>query len=88
MKLGLDCYLFYYPTGSFIPKHKDPHKYGNQYRFNIELIPATKGGKFICKNVIINWFNRIYLFRADAEYHRVTKIEEGIRVVLSFGFFK
>ena len=88
MKYGFDCYLFYYPKGSYIPKHKDPSKHGKQYRFNIELIPAKKGGKFICKNMIINWFNRIYLFRADAEYHSVTEIEEGCRILLSVGIYR
>jgi hypothetical protein len=87
MKYHFDCYLFYYPTGSFIPKHKDPDKYGKQYRFNIELVSADDGGKFICKNNIISWFNKIYLFRADRDYHWVTKIEKGQRIVLSFGFF-
>ena len=88
MKYGFDCYLFYYPKNSFIPKHKDPSKFGDQYRFNIELIKAKKGGIFICKNIIFNLLDRIYLFRADASYHKVTRIEEGVRIVLSFGFFK
>ena len=88
MKIGLDCYLFYYPCNSYIPKHKDPHKFGKQYRFNIELIKANKGGQFVCKNIIWSAFNRIFLFRADSEYHKVTKIEDGIRIVLSIGVFK
>lgn len=87
MKYGFDCYLFYYPTGSYIPKHKDPSKYGAQYRFNIELVSAKKGGKFICRNNIFQLFDKIFLFRADTEYHKVTKIEEGCRIVLSFGRF-
>lgn len=86
-KFGFDCYLFCYPTGSYIPKHKDPSKYGAQYRLNFELIKATKGGQFKCNNIIFSLFNRIYLFRADTEYHSVTTVEEGKRVVLSFGKF-
>jgi hypothetical protein len=87
MALGFDCYLFHYPLGAYIPKHKDPAKFGKQYRLNIELIPADKGGVFKCRNVIFSLFNRIYLFRADAEYHSVTPVAEGSRWVLSFGFF-
>ena len=84
--LGFDCYLFHYPTGSFIPKHKDPAKFGPHYRFNIELVKAKKGGEFLCKEMIFSLRNRIHFFRADDSYHQVTKIEEGSRWVLSFGF--
>lgn len=87
MKLGIDCYIFYYPKGSYIPKHKDPHKFGRQYRFNIELVKAKKGGVFKCNDTILSWFDRLYLFRADTNYHRVTVIEEGSRIVFSLGIF-
>lgn len=55
------------------------------YRFNIELIKAKKGGQFICPKMIWSAFDRFYFFRADNSYHKVTKIEEGTRWVLSFG---
>ena len=55
------------------------------YRFNIELIEAKKGGKFICPKCIWSWKERIYFFRADDSYHHVTRVEEGERWVLSFG---
>lgn len=84
--LGIDIYLFHYPQGSFIPKHKDPGKSGAHYRFNIELVAAKKGGVFICENKILALFSRIYLFRADTNYHQVSVIEEGCRIVLSFGW--
>jgi hypothetical protein len=71
--------------GSYIPKHKDPGKHCKVYRLNIELRKAKKGGEFKCKNTIWQWRNRIYCFRADANYHQVTPIEEGSRWVLSFG---
>lgn len=87
MRLGIDCYLFYFPTGSYIPKHKDPNKFGKQYRFNIIIKKAKKGGEFLCKKNIFSINNRIYFFRADKEYHKVTKVIEGSRFVLSFGFF-
>lgn len=82
--LRWDIYLFHYPEGSFIPKHKDPSKYGKHYRFNITLKRAEQGGEFICNNVVFRWW-RFCLFRADANYHRVTKIEKGNRWILSFG---
>jgi hypothetical protein len=84
--LGLDCYLFHYPTGSRIPKHKDPSKYGPHYRLNFELIKAKKGGVFQCRKNIFSLWGRVHLFRADKHYHKVTPIEEGSRWVLSFGF--
>lgn len=87
MRWGFDCYLFYYPKGSYIPKHKDPGKFGKQYRLNFEIVKAKKGGQFQCKKIIWSLWNRIFLFRADAEYHKVSKIEEGCRIVLSFGRF-
>lgn len=84
-KIRWDIYLFHYPEGSYIPKHKDPSKYGKHYRFNITLKKPKKGGEFKCRNVVFKW-KRFCLFRADANYHRVTKIEQGSRWVLSFGF--
>lgn len=84
-RFGFDCYLFYYPQGSFIPKHKDPAKYGPHYRLNFELVKAKNGGKFICDRTVFSLFGRIHCFRADAFYHQVTPIEEGCRWVLSFG---
>lgn len=75
-----DLYLFRYPKGSFIPKHKDPGKW--HYRINIFF---GKGkSQFICQNTIIN-NSYCSLFRADKYYHRTTKVEGGTRFVLSFG---
>ena len=58
------------------------------YRLNIEIIPAKKGGQFVCNKMIWSWHNRVFLFRSDNSYHRVTKIEQGHRLVLSFGIIK
>ena len=86
-KLRSDLYLFHYPQGSWIPKHKDPAKYGPHFRLNLEIVRPKKGGVFKCQNVVFSCFNgRLFLFRADANYHSVSKIEEGSRWVLSFGF--
>lgn len=84
--LGIDIYLFHYPEGSWIPKHKDPGKYGPHYRFNIELKKTDVGGEFKCSNKIFSLWNRVQCFRADTNYHRVTKIQKGSRWVLSFGW--
>ena len=80
-----DIYLFHYPEGSYIPKHKDPSKYGKHYRFNIELKKAEEGGIFTCNKVIFKFW-RFCLFRADSNYHKVSRIGKGSRWILSFGF--
>lgn len=82
--LGIDLYLFRYPEGSFIPKHKDPKTNGPTTRINLELRKAQQGGVFKCKR---KWslFDRLHVFRADRDYHSVSKIEKGSRWVLSLG---
>jgi len=82
----IDCYLFHYKQGSYIPKHKDPSGGRRVYRLNVELIKARKGGKFHCNKMIWSWRERIYLFRADTSYHYVTPIEEGSRWLFSIGW--
>lgn len=84
-RLGVDCYLFRYVEGAYIPKHKDPATGGKMYRFNIELIKAITGGEFKCPKMIWSWRDRLYFFRADNSYHKVTTIDKGSRWVLSFG---
>jgi hypothetical protein len=80
-----DCYIFHYRQGSYIPRHKDPSCGRRIYRLNIELVRASRGGEFVCSKMIFSWW-RIRLFRADTSYHYVTPIEEGKRILLSFGF--
>ncbi|WNA16101.1 2OG-Fe(II) oxyGenease [Xanthomonas phage XaC1] len=81
-----DLYLFKYNEGSFIPKHKDPSFGMRHYRLNLVLKKPDKGGEFICNNKIFSIFNdRIMLFRADTEYHKITKVEKGTRWLLSLG---
>ena len=82
-----DCYLFYYKKGSYIPKHKDPSKYGKQYRFNIVLKKPSAGGEFVCKGKHFNLWDRFIFFRADRDYHYINKITQGTRLMLSFGFY-
>lgn len=80
-----DVYLFDYPTGSLIPKHKDPGKRGAHYRLNVEICKAVEGGVFSCKGPHLRIFERVYLFRADRYYHRVSRVDNGRRLVFSVG---
>lgn len=80
-----DCYIFYYPTNSCIPKHKDPSFGYKHYRLNFVVKAPKKGGEFNCKRIIFNFKNRIYIFRADKNYHSANTILEGSRILLSFG---
>lgn len=80
-----DLYLFHYKEGSYIPKHKDPSFGMKHYRINVVLKKPDKGGQFICKNKLSLFNGRIICFRADTEYHKITKIEKGNRWLLSLG---
>ena len=80
-----DIYLLKFPEGSNVPEHTDPVWGINHVRLNIILRHATKGGRFVCKNTILNT-NRMKLFRPDIEKHSVTTVEKGERFVLSLGF--
>ena len=86
MKFRTDCYLFHYPTGSFIPRHKDPKKYGAQWRLNLTIKKPKSGGEFICEGPVYRWW-RFTLFRADRDYHYTKPVIEGERLVLSLGLF-
>ena len=80
-----DCYLFYYPKGSLIPRHKDPSFGYRHYRLNIVLKKPDEGGQFLCKKMIWSFNNKVYLFRADDSYHSCTQITKGTRILLGFG---
>lgn len=81
-------HLIHYPTGSSIPPHKDPANFDQRhYRLNIEVKRAKKGGVFVCPMNIFRWW-RIVLFRPDQQFHGVTKVQEGTRYVLSFGWLR
>lgn len=55
------------------------------YRLNVVLKKPDKGGEFICNNKLSLFNGRVVLFRADTEYHKITKIEKGSRWLLSLG---
>jgi hypothetical protein len=82
-----DGYLLYYPTGGEIRPHVDKVDFGRHYRLNIMLKKAKKGGEFICKDPIFRFW-RIFFFRPDVSEHAVSKIEEGKRLMLSFGWIR
>lgn len=82
-----DIYLLRYPTGSGIPRHRDPVPNHKHYRLNIYLWNAKAGGAPEHDAVIIG--NRFFtLFRPDINTHSVSTVTEGTRYVLSFGLSK
>lgn len=83
--IPFDCYILKYPTGSYIPPHRDELQIpGRHYRLNI-VLKRGEGGEFVCDNPIYG-SKRINLFRPDLELHSVTRVTKGTRYVLSFGF--
>lgn len=80
-----DVYLLRFPTGSFVPPHRDPIDGVGHLRLNLVLIPARSGGEFECDAAILDR-PRIKLFRSDLHAHAVTRVEAGTRWLLSFGF--
>lgn len=80
-----DCYLIRYPEGSAIPAHTDPVAERRHFRLNIVLKRSSRGGEFVCANLIFSTA-RIKLFRPDISEHSVTRVEGGSRYVLSLGW--
>lgn len=81
-------WLVKYPQGSHIPTHLDPVDGFNHYRLNVILQKAELGGEFYSECVLMNLFNRVYLFRPDKSRHGVGKVHLGTRYVLSIGWAK
>jgi len=85
--LPFDLYLLRFTKGAEVPLHKDPIKKGQHHRLNVVLKKATKGGEFVCTEVI--WQSeRIKYFRSDIAEHAVTRVEKGTRYVLSLGWVR
>lgn len=80
-----DSYLIRYPVGSEILTHTDPVLDKQHYRLNIIIKKSKIGGDFICSNPIYS-SDRVKLFRPDVSEHTVTRVTEGSRYVLSFGW--
>lgn len=85
--IKFDIYLLRFKVGSEIPPHVDPIASGKHYRLNIILKSAIEGGDFICIDPIYE-SKRIKLFRPDMSEHRVTRIIQGSRYLLSIGWVK
>ena len=85
-KLRADCWLIYYPTGSYILAHTDSAPGFKHYRLNIDLRKAKKGGKLKCEEPIFRFW-RFNFFRSD-RLHFVTEVREGTRLVLSVGWLR
>lgn len=79
-----DLYLLRFPIGSHVPPHRDPVDGARHYRLNLILIPAQRGGQFVCPDALVDR-PRLKLFRSDLHTHSVTTIEAGTRWVLSLG---
>ena len=82
-----DVYILKFPEGSYIDNHRDPVTNDfDHYRMNIVLIPAIRGGKFVIAGKAQE--GRVHRFRPDKYTHKVTKIKEGTRYVLSIGWVR
>lgn len=86
-----DAYLLYYPTGAFIPKHRDEASVVGMkhYRLNALVTLPKNGGIFIADDEVVNWdIGDAVLFKPDCVIHEVTRIEDGERLVWSVGCWK
>jgi hypothetical protein len=85
--LPFDVYLLRFRESSEIQPHTDPVALGRHYRCNIVLWRARRGGEFVCANPIFA-SRRVKVFRPDASEHSVTRVEQGVRYVLSVGWIR
>lgn len=79
-----DLYLLRFPIGSFIGPHRDPVDGAGHLRINLVLVPARRGGQFMCEGAMVDR-PRLKVFRPDRCTHSVSPIEAGTRWVLSLG---
>lgn len=85
-KFHFDGHVLKFPTGTSIPTHTDPVDGYDHYRLNLLLKKAKEGGLFYLNNE--RKLGRVQFFRPDLQKHKVSKVVEGTRYVLSFGFAK
>jgi hypothetical protein len=81
--LMVDMWLLWYAVGVGIPTHSDPIPGYKHYRLNLILWQARAGGHFLADWPILNC-PRLKVFRSDHP-HSVSRVERGVRVVLSVG---
>lgn len=84
---GFDCYLLRYKVDDEIPAHVDPVPGKKHYRLNVTLVPAKVGGElfFYRKRKWVKQTGKWVFFRSDLQPHKVSKLEKGERIVLTFG---
>lgn len=85
---GLTAYLVRYPTGHSVLPHVDGVDRGRLYKLNCVLVKPRAGGEFRCERTLFDLFGRLVLFRPDLHEHRVTRIERGHRLLLSFAWLR
>ena len=81
--LNLDCWVLWYPKGSFIRTHNDKITGRRHYRLNVVLKTGCVDDPFRCERPLFTT-KRVKLFRSDYP-HSVTPVESE-RVVLTFGY--
>lgn len=95
-ELQWDAYLLYYPSGAYIPYHKDPAPEGFKHlRLNAVVTPPTKGGVLnLALEDDSSWPYAVYemttpgdavVFSSSDLKHHLSTVIEGSRLVLSFG---
>lgn len=80
----LEVSLLKCDVGENIGKHIDPPNKGKQYKVQINISKAMRGGEFICDKYILN-LPFIKVYRADETAHGVSLVLLGKRVDLIIG---
>jgi hypothetical protein len=83
-KFKFDIYFLKFPKNSVVDLHFDKVKNYKHYRLNITLFKAKLGGIYNGNSIFK--LGRINLFRPDEMEHSISKVIEGNRYVLSFGW--
>ncbi len=82
-----DCYLLHMPEGSEIEPHKDYFVGKAHHRVNIIIKAPRISGWFFARGAHSTWLRgRVIRFRPDLVVHEVSRVEQGSRWVLSFGW--
>lgn len=78
----MDCY-FIRAADSIVKEHVDAVTNGSLWRLNFHLRSPKYGGKFNAKGMILNLFNRVFIF--DASKKHDLELFVGKLFILSFG---
>lgn len=83
--LFFDCYLLKFPKDSYIEEHIDPVEPNKKHhRVNVVIWKCSDGGEFIKNDQPMK--SRIQYFNPSDDPHSVSKVNNGTRWVLSFGW--